>query len=108
MRNGIRSMRYLKVGPFCSGMALKIKETEYIRFKSSREFGSYLGGRHCLAVTSGTAAIRVALAAAGITVGHEVITQAFTFVATAEAIIESGAQPVCVDIDATLNMDPVL
>ena len=66
-----------------------------------------MGGRHSLAVTSGTAAIRVALAAAGATVGHEVITQAFTFVATAEAIIESGAQPVCVDIDATLNMDPV-
>jgi 8-amino-3,8-dideoxy-alpha-D-manno-octulosonate transaminase len=61
---------------------------------------------HALAVTSGTAALRVALAAAGIGRGDEVITQCFTFVATVEAIIESGATPVCTEIDDTLNMDP--
>lgn len=61
---------------------------------------------HALAVTSGTAALRVALAALGIGPGDEVVTQSFTFVATVEAIIESGATPVCADVDGTLNMDP--
>lgn len=61
---------------------------------------------HALAVTSGTAALRVALAGLGIGPGDEVITQAFTFVATVEAIIEARATPVCAEVDATLNMDP--
>jgi 8-amino-3,8-dideoxy-alpha-D-manno-octulosonate transaminase len=61
---------------------------------------------HALAVTSGTAALRVALAALGIGAGDEVITQSFTFVATVEAIIESGATPIVTEIDDTLNMDP--
>lgn len=61
---------------------------------------------HALAVTSGTAALRVALASIGIKQGDEVITQAFTFVATVEAIIESGATPICGNIDKTLNLDP--
>jgi 8-amino-3,8-dideoxy-alpha-D-manno-octulosonate transaminase len=59
-----------------------------------------------LAVTSGSAALRVALAALQIGPGDEVITQSFTFVATVEAIIEAGAVPVCTEIDDTLNMDP--
>lgn len=59
-----------------------------------------------LGVTSGTSALRVALAALGIKEGEEVITQSFTFVATVEAIIESRAIPVITDIDKTLNMDP--
>ena len=59
-----------------------------------------------LAVTSGSAALRVALAGLGIGAGDEVITQSFTFVATVEAIIEAGAIPVCTEIDETLNMDP--
>lgn len=70
-------------------------------------FGTHFGGRHCLAVSSGTAALRIALAALGIGPGDEVITQSFTFVATVEAIIEAGAQPVIAEIDATLNIDPV-
>ncbi len=61
---------------------------------------------HALAVTSGTAALRVALAALGIGAGDEVITQSFTFVATVEAIIESGATPIVAEVDDTLNMDP--
>ena len=62
---------------------------------------------HALAVTSGTAALRVALAALNIKENDEVITQSFTFVATVEAIIESRAIPVITEIDKTLNMDPV-
>lgn len=69
-------------------------------------FASRMGMSDALAVTSGTAALRVALAGLGIGRGHEVITQSFTFVATVEAIIESGATPVCAEIDDTLNLDP--
>jgi 8-amino-3,8-dideoxy-alpha-D-manno-octulosonate transaminase len=69
-------------------------------------FASRLGVDDALAVSSGTAALRVALAAAGIDSGDEVITQSFTFVATVEAIIEAGATPVCTEVDDTLNMDP--
>lgn len=69
-------------------------------------FAAKMKCKHALAVTSGTAALKVALKALGIGPGDEVITQAFTFVATAEAIIECGAVPVIAQIDATLTMDP--
>ena len=69
-------------------------------------FSSAMDVPHALAVTSGTAALRVALAALGIGRDDEVITQSFTFVATAEAIIEAGATPICTEIDGTLNLDP--
>lgn len=71
-----------------------------------REFAKSVGMSYALAVTSGTAALRVALAVLDLQPGDEVITQSFTFVATVEAIIESGAIPVCAEIDGTLNMDP--
>lgn len=70
------------------------------------EFSRKFNSRYALAVTSGTAALRVALASIGIQPNDEVITQCFTFVATVEAIIESKAVPVCAEIDKTLNMDP--
>ena len=63
-------------------------------------------GNFALAVTSGTAALRIALASKNIGKGDEVITQSFTFVATVEAIVEARANPVCTEIDETLNMDP--
>jgi 8-amino-3,8-dideoxy-alpha-D-manno-octulosonate transaminase len=69
-------------------------------------FASYMSVPHALAVSSGTAALRVALAVLDLQPGDEVITQSFTFVATAEAIIESRAVPVCCEVDGTLNMDP--
>lgn len=69
-------------------------------------FASAMRVPHALAVSSGTAALRVALAALGIGPGDEVITQSFTFVATVEAIIEAGATPVCTEIDSTFNLDP--
>ncbi len=70
-------------------------------------FADYTGARCAQAVTSGTAALKVALAALGVGAGDEVITQGFTFVATWEAILDVGALPVFTEIDATLNMDPV-
>ena len=71
-----------------------------------QEFAKQMGVKYALAVTSGTAALRVALAALDIGLGDEVITQSFTFVATVEGIIESRATPICADIDTTLNLDP--
>ena len=70
-------------------------------------FSQFMSSPHSLAVSSGTAALRVALAGLGIGVGDEVITQSFTFVATVEAIVEAGATPICSEIDLTLNIDPV-
>ena len=61
---------------------------------------------HALGVTSGTSALRVALASLDIGEHDEVITQSFTFVATVEAIIEAKAIPVITEIDKSLNMDP--
>jgi len=65
------------------------------------------GAKHALAVTSGTAALVVALKALGVKPGDEVITQAFTFVAAVESILAIGAVPVIVNIDESLNMDPL-
>ena len=71
-----------------------------------QEFADYCGVKHALAVSSGTAALRVALAALGISPGDEVITQGFTFVATWETILDAGAIPVFAEIDDTLCLDP--
>ncbi len=71
-----------------------------------KQFAKYTGAKYALAVSSGTAALRVALASLGIGPEDEVITQGFTFVATWEAILEAGATPVFVEVDRTLNMDP--
>jgi 8-amino-3,8-dideoxy-alpha-D-manno-octulosonate transaminase len=69
-------------------------------------FAACFGSPHVQAVTSGTMAQYVAMQAFGIKPGDEVITQAFTFVATVETILALGATPVVVDIDDTFNMDP--
>jgi dTDP-4-amino-4,6-dideoxygalactose transaminase len=71
-----------------------------------REFADYCETRHCVAVSSGTAALHLGLLALGVQADHEVITCPNTFLATAEAITYCGAVPVFVDIDpATGNLD---
>ena len=72
-------------------------------------FASYCGVKHCTALNSGTSALHLALLAAGIGPGDEVITVSMTFVATTAAVIYCGAKPVFVDVDPdTWTMDPNL
>jgi perosamine synthetase len=74
-----------------------------------REFAALVGSTYCLATNSGTAALHLALAAAGVGPGDEVIVPALTFVATALAVLHAGAVPVFIDVEsATLGMDPAL
>jgi dTDP-4-amino-4,6-dideoxygalactose transaminase len=72
-----------------------------------REFAPYCGAAEAVAVNSGTSALHVALLAAGVRPGDEVITVPFTFVATIAAIEYAGAKPVLVDIEPDYyTMDP--
>lgn len=70
------------------------------------ELQKTLNTNHVQLVSSGTAAVSVALASAGVGAGDEVIMPTFTFVASFEAIMMLGAIPVLVDIDSTLTLDP--
>jgi perosamine synthetase len=71
-----------------------------------REFAARVGAPHASAVSSGTAALHLALRAVGVTEGDEVITSPFSFVASANSILFERARPVFVDIDpVTLNLD---
>jgi dTDP-4-amino-4,6-dideoxygalactose transaminase len=73
-----------------------------------RAFAEYIGSRHAIALASGTAALHLALEAAGITAGDEVLIPTITFTATAEAVIYLGARPVLVDVRSdSMNLDPV-
>ena len=72
-----------------------------------KEWAEFVGSKHCLTTCSGTAALHMALAALGVGPGDEVITSAYTFLASASCAIHQNAIPVFVDIDPkTLCMDP--
>jgi len=71
--------------------------TEVAAFES--EFATIVGDRACVAVNSGTSALLLALVAAGIGRGDELIVPSFTFAATANAVVLAGARPVFVDVD---------
>jgi dTDP-4-amino-4,6-dideoxygalactose transaminase len=70
-------------------------------------FAEYLGARHVLALSSGTAALHLALLALGVGHGDEVLTSPITWPATANVIVHAGATPVFADVrDSDLNLDP--
>jgi perosamine synthetase len=72
-----------------------------------RAFAAYVGARHALTCTNGTAALHLALVALGVGPGDEVICPALTYVASANAVRYCGATPVFVDVDATTwTLDP--
>ncbi len=94
-----------------SAILQSLAETRYILGPNVQAFdqetAEYLGARHAISCASGTDALHLGLLAAGIKPGDEVITSAFTFIATGEAIRYIGANPVFVDIQPnSLNLDP--
>jgi perosamine synthetase len=95
-------VKVLRSGMLTSGLGMGPMvsrfETDYARFFDSK---------HAVAVNTGTAALHAALMAVGVRQGDEVILPSFTFVATAEAVVLSGAKPVFADIDPdTYNLSP--
>lgn len=82
------------------------RENIYHVDEFEKAFAGKMGVRYSLALSSGTSALIAAMKSMGISHGDEIITQSHTFIATVEAIVEVGATPVIVDIDASLNMDP--
>jgi dTDP-4-amino-4,6-dideoxygalactose transaminase len=91
-------LRVLDSGQFALGPEVKAFE---------ERFAAYCGTDHSVAVNTGSSALHLALLAAGIGPGDEVITVSMTFVATTAAILYAGARPVFVDVDPeTWTMDP--
>jgi 8-amino-3,8-dideoxy-alpha-D-manno-octulosonate transaminase len=82
--------------PECQNMALTFEQ----------EFAAKIGTSYALAVTSGTAALKVALVAAGVGPGDEVICPAWTFIASPGSVVMVGAVPTFAEIDESLAMDP--
>src|SRR5271157_1681582 len=71
-----------------------------------KEFASFLGIKHALAVSSGSGALSVALSALGVGPGQEIIVPAYLWVSVAAAVVNQGAIPVVADIDDSFCLDP--
>jgi dTDP-4-amino-4,6-dideoxygalactose transaminase len=96
--------QYLSIKDEIDSAVLNVLEsTQFVLGKEvvelEKEFAAYCSADHGIAVNTGTSALHVAMLAAGIGPGDEVITVPFTFVATVAAIVYTGATPVFVDID---------
>ncbi|MGA2606208.1 MAG: DegT/DnrJ/EryC1/StrS family aminotransferase [Terriglobia bacterium] len=97
---------------FSYGEGVELKEPEQglprskvVEFQEA--FARLQQARHGIACANGTAAIEIALKALGVGPGHEVIVPAYTFIATASAVLQVNAVPIFVDIELdTLNVDP--
>ncbi|HOJ34108.1 MAG TPA: DegT/DnrJ/EryC1/StrS family aminotransferase [Candidatus Hydrogenedentes bacterium] len=86
----------LESGKWWYGDRVKTFEQEYAAFQDAR---------HCITASSGTTALEVCLQSLGLEPGDEVIVPAYTFIATASAVVRSGGIPVFVDVDETWNID---
>lgn len=96
-----------------SGIAAVLAHGKYILGPEVDELeaklADYSGALHCISCANGTDALQIALMAVGVGPGDEVITPAFSYIATAEATALLGAKPIYVDIDPrTFNLDPSL
>jgi len=90
--------RVLRSGMMAQGPEVKAFE---------EEFSQFVGGRHCIAVNSGTSALHLGFLAAGLQAGDEVIVPSFSFAATANSVALAGGVPIFGDIDPkTFNLDP--
>ena len=90
--------RVLRSGMLAQGPEVKAFE---------EEFSEIVGGRHCVAVNSGTSALHMAFVATGIGPGDEVIVPSFSFAATANSVCLAGATPVFADIEQDyFNLSP--
>lgn len=104
--------QYEKIQPEVDAAVLDvIRSAKYINGPDVKEFqeelAAYLGSKHVIPCANGTDALQVALMSLDLEPGDEVITTAFTFVATAEVIALLGLKPVMADVDPhTFNMDP--
>src|SRR5215475_9316078 len=95
--------RLLKV--LHSGKWGRLQGSEVAEFEG--RFAATHGCKHGIAVVNGTVSLRIALMAAGIRAGDEVIVPSFTFLATATAVVEANAVPVFADVDLdTFNLNP--
>ncbi|MEP7292901.1 MAG: DegT/DnrJ/EryC1/StrS family aminotransferase [Chloroflexota bacterium] len=78
-------------------------------FDFEREFAPYIGTKHAIGVNSGTSGLHLAVIAAGVGAGDEVITSSFSFIASANVVLYERAKPVFVDVDPlTGNLNPAL
>ena len=104
----------LSIGAAEAAAASKVIQSGWIaQGKLSEEFerlvAKYVGSRHAVAISSATTGIHLALVAAGVNAGDEVICPSYSFIATANAIMYANATPIFVDIDRrTYNIDPSL
>ncbi len=90
----------------CSVLSSGVLSLGPITLKFEKQFAKRIGTRYACAVSSGTAGLHLALLAAGIGPGDEIITTPFSFIASANAILYTGASPVFVDVDSeTGNID---
>lgn len=90
--------RVLRSGMLAQGPEVKAFE---------EEFSAHVGGRHCVAMNSGTSALHLGFIAAGIQPGDEVIVPSFSFAATANSVVLAGGVPILAEIDPkTFNLDP--
>ena len=95
-------IKVMRSGILTTGLGAGPKVTEF-----EKDYCGFAGVKHAIAVNTGTAALHAALLAAGIKSGDEIILPAFTFVATAEAVVMTGAKPVFADIDPiTYTLSP--
>jgi 8-amino-3,8-dideoxy-alpha-D-manno-octulosonate transaminase len=93
----LRSKRLFRYyGPYSGGS--KVDEFE-------KAFGAYVGSGHAVAMSSGTASLVCGLAALGLGPGDEVIIPAYTWIASAEAVLAVGAVPILAEIDQSLTLD---